>query len=48
MIKGMTFIGTIYVVGKNMIITNSAFLLKRWIDKENRRKISNGADKWTK
>lgn len=29
MIKGMTFIGTIYVVGRNMRITNNTFLLKK-------------------
>jgi len=28
MIKGVTFIGSIYVVGKNMRITNNIFLLK--------------------
>lgn len=34
MIKGITFIGTIYVVGRNMRITNNIFLLKKWVDKK--------------
>ena len=29
MIKGITFIGTIYVVGRNMGITNNVFRLKK-------------------
>lgn len=28
MIKGMTFIGSIYVVGRNTRITNNVFLLR--------------------